>query len=387
VKDQVLVIASNFRSFAGPTTHLLDLLNACAEQEGRTVRLVTHAGSMDETFRREARFEIAQVVPGGFGGVWSRIATFGPTVRILRRDFVRSGPLPFVNSSLDLAIGARRAWRRPLAMGYNVFLNMPPRSARLAVDRAAMPWSGRVTRLIDPWAARWCVDRILAHTRFHRDLYLRIGIPEDRITILPHAIDVARVRRMAGVVAGIPSVTSDPVRVFLPRRLVPMKGIREALAACEKVAARRSLEAIVVGRGPLETEVRLKAQNAPASLRVRHIPSTDVIVGLRAMASSGIVLAPSWHEMFGMELLEAMTLGRCVIASNRGGIAEVVRDGETGLLVPPRDPDTLAAALERVVEDERLRRALGEAARRWVEQRLEARHLAPHFLRWYDAVA
>jgi len=192
---------------------------------------------------------------------------------------------------------------------------------------------------------------------------------------------------MAGVVAGIPSVTSDPVRVFLPRRLVPMKGIREALAACEKVAARRSLEAIVVGRGPLETEVRLKAQNAPASLRVRHIPSTDVIVGLRAMASSGIVLAPSWHEMFGMELLEAMTLGRCVIASNRGGIAEVVRDGETGLLVPPRDPDTLAAALERVVEDERLRRALGEAARRWVEQRLEARHLAPHFLRWYDAVA
>jgi len=74
-----------------------------------------------------------------------------------------------------------------------------------------------------------------------------------------------------------------------------------------------------------------------------------------------IFVLPSWTEGFGRANLEAMAAGKPVVSTNVGGIPEVVVDGETGILVPPHDPTTLAQAVIRLAEDETLRNKMGRA--------------------------
>jgi D-inositol-3-phosphate glycosyltransferase len=76
-----------------------------------------------------------------------------------------------------------------------------------------------------------------------------------------------------------------------------------------------------------------------------------------------VVACPSRREGFGVVCAEAMAHGRPVVASAVGGLLDLVVDGETGLLVPPRDPPALRTALERLLGDAELRTRLGAAAR------------------------
>jgi glycosyltransferase involved in cell wall biosynthesis len=86
------------------------------------------------------------------------------------------------------------------------------------------------------------------------------------------------------------------------------------------------------------------------------------------MTSLDILVQPSTRETFGRTLLEAMAIGKPVIASRVGGMPEVVADLETGLLVPEEDPQSLAAAIITLLEDPSWARRMGEAGRRRVEQ-------------------
>ena len=87
-----------------------------------------------------------------------------------------------------------------------------------------------------------------------------------------------------------------------------------------------------------------------------------------------------------MVLLEAMAHRRPVVATPVGGTPEVVSDGETGLLVPPRDPEALAQALRRVLEDPALARRFGEAGRRRVTERFDLAATTRRMLEIYDDV-
>lgn len=86
---------------------------------------------------------------------------------------------------------------------------------------------------------------------------------------------------------------------------------------------------------------------------------------MEAWRRSSFALVPStWGEPFGIVAIEAMAMGRPVIASSVGGIRDIVIDGETGLLVPPHDPRALREAMQRLIDDPQLRANLGEGARR-----------------------
>jgi glycosyltransferase involved in cell wall biosynthesis len=93
---------------------------------------------------------------------------------------------------------------------------------------------------------------------------------------------------------------------------------------------------------------------------------------------------PSRFEGFPLALLEALLAESAVAATDVGSVAEVVRNGETGLLVPPEDPSSLAAALRRLLGDEALRGRLGADGRRLVLKRFTADHMARSFRALYD---
>ena len=142
-----------------------------------------------------------------------------------------------------------------------------------------------------------------------------------------------------------------PAEVLYAGRLSPEKGVLEL------VEAARGLNLVVAGDGPLRARV-------PGA---RGFVPHDELQGLYARAA--VVACPSRREGFGVACLEAMAHGRPVVASAVGGLRDLVADGKTGLLVPPRDPAALRAALERLLGDPELRRRLGAAGRERARER------------------
>jgi glycosyltransferase involved in cell wall biosynthesis len=248
----------------------------------------------------------------------------------------------------------RRPW---LALLVPAMLESFVRAARkVDADLVHAHW------LISGWAARrtgkpyvvqvWGTDVELAGRapRFAR------GILRDARVVIAASTDLAERARTLGAedVRVIPSgaelpaevgAEAEPLEVLYAGRLSPEKGILELLEAG------RGLNVVVAGDGPLRSRV-------PGA---RGFVSHDELQ--RLYASAAVVACPSRREGFGVACLEAMAHGRPVVASDVGGLRDLVVDGETGLLVPPRDPVALRAALDRLLGDRELRRRLGAAAR------------------------
>ena len=100
---------------------------------------------------------------------------------------------------------------------------------------------------------------------------------------------------------------------------------------------------------------------------------------------AAVVAAPSRREGYGVAAREAMAWGRPVVASAVGGLVDAVEDGVTGLLVPPRDPAALRAALERLLGDAELRARLGAAAREHVRTELSPEAAGKALVAAYEA--
>jgi glycosyltransferase involved in cell wall biosynthesis len=144
---------------------------------------------------------------------------------------------------------------------------------------------------------------------------------------------------------------ADPPHVLYAGRLSAEKGVFELVEAAE------GLELVVAGDGPLRTRV-------PGALG--FVPHDEL---QRLYARAAVVACPSRREGFGVACLEAMAHGRPVVATDVGGLRDLVTDGETGLVVPPRDPAALRGALERLLGDPGLRRQLGAAGRERARER------------------
>ena len=143
---------------------------------------------------------------------------------------------------------------------------------------------------------------------------------------------------------------AEPPEVLFVGRLSAEKGILELVQAAE------GMKLVVAGDGPLRSRV-------PGALG--FVPH-HAVGPLYERAA--VVAVPSHREGFGVACAEAMAHGRPVVAGAVGGLLDLVVDGETGLLVPPRDVGALRSALERLLGDAALRRRLGEAARARVRE-------------------
>jgi len=163
---------------------------------------------------------------------------------------------------------------------------------------------------------------------------------------------------------GEPPAYAEPGRRLLcVGRLIPIKGhivLLRAFAAAKRQLPDLELE--IAGQGPLAPALKALAQELGVGDSVRFLGQVSPIQ--RAIEQAAAVVVPSMGEGFGMVALEAMERARPVIAAEIGGLGELVRDGETGVLVAPGDADALRDAIVRVAGDLGLARAMGEAGRR-----------------------
>ncbi len=149
------------------------------------------------------------------------------------------------------------------------------------------------------------------------------------------------------------------VQIIAVGRLSPEKGFSGLLEAFARLPAGNRARLILVGDGPLRAELDAQVATLGIGERVTFLGRLPEAETLSAIADSDLLVLSSFMEGLPIVLMEALALGKPVIASQVAGIPELVRDGETGLLFAPSDWDGLARALERLVGDRALRQAMG----------------------------
>ncbi len=231
------------------------------------------------------------------------------------------------------------------------------------------------------WAARRS-DRVVAISTYTAgELRELVDVP---IEVIPYSTSLPDVDQA-------PAAQDGTGPVLFVGRLVERKGVAhliEAIARLEPVGLR--LE--IVGDGPERPRLEALAQRLGVASRVAFrgkIPPDELQA---SYARAAVCVLPSVldargdTEGLGVVLLEAMNHGTPVIASRVGGIPDIVEDGVSGLLVPPGDAATLAAAVRRLRDDPALARRMGEAGRRRLREQFRWQAIVQRWLDLYAAV-
>ncbi len=216
-------------------------------------------------------------------------------------------------------------------------------------------------------------DAVAADSRFTADLVCQL------VEVPVHVIPFGSRIRMP---SEAPQHDDGRVgRLLFVGRLIERKGLPYLIEAVGQLVPRRSVHLDVVGDGSLKAEWTALAAERGLSEYVTFHGRVDDRALAVLYAECDVFVLPSivdTHgdtEGLGVVLLEAMSCRKPVVASNVGGITDIVRDGETGLLVPQRDATALAAAVERLLADPDLARRLGQSGADYAQQRFDWTHI------------
>lgn len=291
--------------------------------------------------------------------LWRRLCAAPPDVVVANTRF-------FPTSWLAAAL-ARRA-RRPL-------LHIEHGSAPVRLGR---PAADALTAAVDGVAGGWVLRRAARCAGVSGAVadYLRTERGVCDAVVLPNGVetdgwDQATVDYRARLGLG-----PADLLVVHAGRLIAEKGVRDTLAAFGTLrgAARARLRLAVAGDGPLGEEVR---RGAAADGRVTALGWLGRAEVHDLLVAADVVIHPSaYPEGLPSVLLEAAAAGAAIVASPAGGTTDLVRHGETGLIVPSGDPLRLAGALGLLASDDALRERLAAAARRRVCERFDWRIVA-----------
>jgi glycosyltransferase involved in cell wall biosynthesis len=339
----------------GPASHAPALADFLAER-GHAVEVVTTADS--------------EPASRSYPVVWGSRDSSLRHLRaaLLVRRAARRADVVYATSMIRrAAIGSRLA-RRPLVMKLvsDEVFERAARSGRYVgtLDEFQRVGGGVRTRFLR--ATRTASLRGARHvfcpSAYLRDVALRWGVDPERLSVLPNPA---------------PEIPSMPSREELRAelglsgqalafagRLGPQKALGVALQALADVPA---TTLTVAGDGPERSALEARARELGLDGRVFFLGSVPREHVLRLFRASDASVLPSAWENFPHTVVEALAVGCPVIATAVGGVPEVVRDGENGLLVGPGDPAALAEAIARFFADDELRARLRDAAPRSVE--------------------
>lgn len=209
-----------------------------------------------------------------------------------------------------------------------------------------------------------------------------------KCVVIPYGIDPARLHASPAVRARAQQIREStggrPLALFAGR-LVPYKGVDVLLRAIKGI----DVALAVVGDGPLAAALRALAESEGVSGQVRFhgaVPDSELLALYHA-CDMFVLPSVTRAEAFGMVQIEAMACGRPVISTSvPSGVPWVNQDGVTGLVVPPGDVSALSAAIAALAADEPLRRRLGEAGVRRVEEEFTAARMAERTVALYRDV-
>jgi glycosyltransferase involved in cell wall biosynthesis len=310
--------------------------------------------------------------PGWSSGVYplTRAGRAGPFVDVLRANHVTV--LESTGRSVLRWFGLRNVVPAPgrgIVHAYGLKVLRQLRAATLGRRRPPiiLTLTGR-ERL--SWLDRRClriVNRMLVHHRHAADALIGQGIPANRVSVIPPAVSCGtgfqpvQGRQVGNLSHGttlLVTAGSMPDRFRLLKAVWAFEFIRYP---------HEGAHLLVVGDGPGRAALEDTARGmAPEGSRVHFLGERSDLSALLRLADVVLVLQPYGGVNFA---LEAMAAGRAVVAANTPDLAAVIRDGETGRLVPPQDAAAAASVIRNLLLDPAERHQLGDAARQYVRER------------------
>jgi glycosyltransferase involved in cell wall biosynthesis len=235
--------------------------------------------------------------------------------------------------------------------------------------------------------ARWKhgqVDGFIASCEAVRQRLVADGIPREKTTVVHGGVDVERIAHTpaANVHAAFYLPTHAPI-VGNIGALVARKGQHHLIdAAAVVVRAVPDARFVIVGDGelmqPLEEHIRRKHLERHVFLAGFRVDVLELLKGFDLYALSSL------HEGMCMSLVDAMAASKASVATNVGGVPEVMADGETGFLVPPRDHEAMAEKIILLLKDEKLRLRLGQAAYERAREHFTVDHMVEGTIAIYE---
>jgi glycosyltransferase involved in cell wall biosynthesis len=311
---------------------------------------LTHDQTAPDRIREQPQY--AALVPG-YVAAGTRAAQ--RLARTGRFDVVHSfWPLPHG----IFGMAARRAGHIPLVCTFF--------GVELRWMRTQLPFFAPLMRSIIRHSE--AVTAISGHTAAE----VRRLVPDAQIVTVPFGAAIAPAERTGE--PRPPRTATDPFRLLFVGRLVERKGVAVLLAAIAALRDRR-VELTIVGDGPLQDDLRAQAARLGIADRVHFSGFVSAAEVSHSFSACDAFVLPAVEdakgdvEALGVVLIEALLHDRPVIASESGGIPEIVLHERTGLLVPPGDSAALASAIRRLSDDPALARRLAEQGRRHVTER------------------
>jgi len=220
------------------------------------------------------------------------------------------------------------------------------------------------------------------------------GYAAAKVQVLPNGVAVPALGDEAGKTAARAALAAANPALELPEdaplavytgRLHAAKGLAELVAAWEQVLRRRPDARLwLVGEGPFEWDLEARIAERNLSARVVLAGVFDSVDDF--LAAADLFVLPSWEEGMSLAMLEAMAAALPVVTTDVPGNRDLVTDGQNALLVSPRDPASLAAAIGRLLDDRALARRLGAAAREAVQARYSLAAMADRHVELFERV-
>ncbi len=245
--------------------------------------------------------------------------------------------------------------------------------------------------LLSSWIEKTAVEsahRVIAVShKMREDILAHFGADPARVVVIHNGIDPEQFKRTAAR-DHLERLGVTPPYVLFVGRITDQKGIFHLLEAAPRLPA--GVQLVLCASAPdtpeIEERLRRALPDHPNVSWLNEMVPVEVVAQLYSHAA--VFCCPSVYEPFGLINLEAMACEAPVVASAVGGILEVVEDGKTGVLVPPAQPEALAAALGRLLANPALAREMGRAGRRRVEDEFAWTSVAERTEQVYaDAIA
>jgi len=258
----------------------------------------------------------------------------------------------FLRKPLVMKIVGDEAWERSVRKGWT-------KDNFEGFQQRHQSWQAELLKRLRSWVVRQA-DKVIVPSQYLANWVVKWGVPAEKVVVIYNAVEIP------DSIEPLPVPLKTPIKAITVGRLVPWKRVNRLLEALEKIP---ELGLVVVGDGPERPRLERMAQDLGVSDRVYFAGQRSKRETIGLMAACDFFVLNSTYEGLPHVVLEAMALGLPVVATAVGGTPEVVRDGETGILVPTVDGG-LAGVLKRVVNDYELRQSLSQTARHWVCQNL-----------------
>ena len=243
----------------------------------------------------------------------------------------------------------------------------------------------RPNRVFAPYLYNRAVDGVVAISGGVADSLAAAGVERERITVVHSGVDCDRFRAPTSQeradARGALKIADTEFVISAVGALEQRKGHRYLIAAIGAIAASGKFRCFIVGQGLIGRVLQDEIAVIRSLDRIKLLGRVDDVREL--LWASDAFAMPSLKEGLGVAALEAMASALPVIASDVGGLREVVEDGRTGIIVPPANPEKIASAFKRLAESPELRSQMSAAARARVVENYSMEQMAARTLALY----